>query len=179
MTLPASQSELFSERLLLRPFNENDAAVTAALAGDQKVIATTFSIPEKYTESKALKWIKSHQDKWLNCEEIIYGITTHDSNQIMGAVSLFDLQDNKAELGYWIGVPYWNNGYATEAAETLIANAFTLFGLTYIHARYVKSNPASGAVLKKLGMSLINEDKAKDRYGNWVDYCYCGIHKSH
>ena len=178
MTLPIQQPTIISKRLQLRPFSDDDAVETSRLAGDQKIIATTFSIPEQYTESKALKWIKSHRDKWQNRDEIVYGICVHNSAQIMGAVSLFDIQDEAAELGYWIGVPYWNNGYATEAASTLIDYAFEYFNFNFIHARYLKSNPASGVVLNKIGMSLTKEDKAKDRYGEWVDYCYCGLHKS-
>jgi len=62
-------------------------------------------------------------------------------------------EHRRAELGYWIAVHNWNRGYATEASKRLIDFAFEVLGLHRIEARHFLRNPASGKVMKKLGMT--------------------------
>src|SRR5690606_1889586 len=53
-----------------------------------------------------------------------------DHRPLMGAIGLeFNHQSRLAELGYWIGVPYWNKGYTTEAARALLEYGFNTLGL--------------------------------------------------
>jgi len=61
-------------------------------------------------------------------------------------------QGPRAELGYWIGVPYWSNGYCTEAARALVTYGFEELELDSVQARHLVENPASGRVMNKLGM---------------------------
>ena len=71
-----------------------------------------------------------------------------------GCVSLgVNKQNHWAELGYWIGKPYWSKGYCTEAAGALLDYGFKVLELNRIQARHLVSNPASGRVMQKLGMS--------------------------
>ena len=80
------------------------------------------------------------------------------------------LQHLRAELGYWIGVPFWNRGYATEAAEAVIKFGFEELGLNRIEAEHFTRNPASWRVMEKLGMTLegvrrqhvLKEDELED-----------------
>lgn len=60
---------------------------------------------------------------------------------------------NNAELGYWLGVPYWRQDYATEAASRAIAYGFESLNLHRIYASHLTRNPASGRVLQKIGMT--------------------------
>jgi RimJ/RimL family protein N-acetyltransferase len=55
-------------------------------------------------------------------------------------------------MGYWIGAPYWNRGYATEAARAVLRFAFDTVGLHRIYATHFTRNPASGRVMEKTGM---------------------------
>jgi [ribosomal protein S5]-alanine N-acetyltransferase len=66
---------------------------------------------------------------------------------------LLDWDNEKAGLYYWMGVPYWGRGYATEAARELVRHVFEDLGLGRIYADHVARNPASGRVLQKVGMS--------------------------
>ena len=59
----------------------------------------------------------------------------------------------RAELGYWIGKPYWRNGYATEAARAILQYGFGQLGLNRIHAGHFTRNPGSGRVMQKIGMT--------------------------
>ena len=63
------------------------------------------------------------------------------------------MDDRRAELGYWIGVPWWNRGYATEAGRALLDFGFGTLGLHRIMAHHMMRNPASGRVMQKLGMT--------------------------
>jgi RimJ/RimL family protein N-acetyltransferase len=75
------------------------------------------------------------------------------TNTLCGGIGLMIEADHRhAELGYWIGVPYWGNGYATEAARAMVNYGFTVLGLHRVCASHYFSNPASGNVLKKTGM---------------------------
>jgi RimJ/RimL family protein N-acetyltransferase len=62
-------------------------------------------------------------------------------------------EDDRAELGYWIGKPYWGHGYCTEAARAVIGFGFEQCQLNRIHASCFSRNPASGRVLQKIGMT--------------------------
>jgi RimJ/RimL family protein N-acetyltransferase len=63
-----------------------------------------------------------------------------------------DEQHQHAELGYWLGVPYWGKGYATEAAQEMMRYGFEELHLHRIFASHFKHNPTSGHILTKLGM---------------------------
>jgi RimJ/RimL family protein N-acetyltransferase len=82
-----------------------------------------------------------------------FAVTLRDGGELIGAIGL-DLEraHARAELGYWIGVPYWGRGYATEAAAALVAHAFDVRGLNRVYAFHFTNNPGSGRVLQKIGM---------------------------
>ena len=61
------------------------------------------------------------------------------------------MRDDAPEIGYWLGVPFWGNGYATEAARALIDHAFGDLGYAVLTAGARVSNPASRRVLEKCG----------------------------
>jgi RimJ/RimL family protein N-acetyltransferase len=85
---------------------------------------------------------------------VTYAIVDLESKSLLGAVSLAIKQHSTGELGYWIGVPYWNSGYCTEAARALRDFAFDSLDLHRVEATHLVRNPASGRVMRKLGMQL-------------------------
>jgi RimJ/RimL family protein N-acetyltransferase len=72
---------------------------------------------------------------------------------VVGVTGLVDVQDGTAELGYWVGRPFWGKGYATERVRQTVERAFDELGLTHLFARPLKSNPPSRRVLEKLGFT--------------------------
>ncbi len=62
-------------------------------------------------------------------------------------------EHRRAELGYWIGVPHWGHGYATEAALAAVEYGFALLDLRRITCSHFGRNPASGRVMQKVGMT--------------------------
>jgi ribosomal-protein-alanine N-acetyltransferase len=140
---------LETARLRLRPYSEADLAELVPLVGTREVAATTLRIPHPYNEQHA-------RDFFVLAEEvgrIWLAITLRsDGRQIGGAGLYLDEPHQHAELGYWLGVPYWGKGYATEAAREMLRYGFENLNLHRIHASHFKHNPASGTILKKLGM---------------------------
>ncbi len=156
-------------RLLLRPFTAGDAGDVQKLAGRREVAETTSYIPHPYEDGMAEAWIASHAVAWADRTRISYAITVKDSGQLIGAVSLSQIDREKAELGYWIGLPYWGNGYCTEAAAELLKRAPLEFGISNIRAVHLSANPASGRVLQKLGLTYAGHEQVPDRNGAMSD----------
>ena len=75
------------------------------------------------------------------------------------------IDGSQAELGYWIGEPYWGMGYCTEAARELIQFSFQKMGLKKIMSEHLTSNPASGKVMEKVGMRHVMTTQKVDRHG--------------
>jgi ribosomal-protein-alanine N-acetyltransferase len=147
-----TQPTLRTTRLLLRPFGMGDASVVQRLAGAAAVADTTQNIPHPYEDGLAEAWIASHEPAYTRGERVVFAITEQDGN-LVGAINLNLRQEHhRAELGYWIGEPYWGRGYATEAAQAIIEYGFTTLALNRIVATHLTRNPASGRVMQKAGM---------------------------
>ena len=130
-----------------------DAASVQKLAGDREIADTTLRIPYPYEDGMAQEWISTHSALREQEKEIIFAIVLKDDDELVGSISLsIDRPNESAELGYWIGKPFWNNGFASEAARAILAYGFGELNLNRIHAHHFKRNPASGRVLQKAGM---------------------------
>ena len=145
---------LETDRLALRPFTVADAGRVQELAGDIRVSATALNIPHPYEDGIAESWISSHQENWKNRVALSLAVDSHEHG-LIGSISLrLTPRHRRGELGYWIGVPYWNSGFASEAAEAIVAYGFESIELLRIEATYFVDNPASGRVLEKLGFVI-------------------------
>ena len=149
---------LETERLLLRPFTLSDAGDVQRLAGNKAIADTTLNIPHPYEHGMAEAWISSHQPGFEAGEHAAFAITLKAGGELIGAISLkIDAAMQMAELGYWVGEPFWGTGYCTEAARRIVEYGFTERNLRRIHAVHLARNPASGRVLQKIGMSREGE----------------------
>ena len=84
----------------------------------------------------------------------MFAITLRKEGLLVGCIGLTISREHvRAELGYWIGKPYWGNGYCTEAARAMVRFGFEELGLKRIHAIHFRRNPASGRVMSKIGMA--------------------------
>lgn len=148
-----AQPILGTARLILRPFRPGDAAEVRRLAGEREIAANTLTIPHPYPEGAAEEWIASHPPAHAAGKLAVFAITQRQDGLLVGAIGL-DIApaDRRAELGYWVGIPWWNRGYATEAGHAVLEFGFGPLGLHRIMARHFLRNPSSGRVLQKLGM---------------------------
>jgi ribosomal-protein-alanine N-acetyltransferase len=157
---------LETERLVLRPFSLSDAPRVQLLAGDRAVAATTKVIPHPYEDGMAETWISSHQERFDRGEDTVFAIVLKPSGELIGAIGLaLKLNQENAEMGYWIGKPYWGQGYCTEAGRAVLKYAFTGLRLHRVHAHHLSHNPASGRVMLKLGMR--HEGRLRQHVKKW------------
>lgn len=149
------QLTIETPRLVLRPFRTADADEVCRLAGEFAIADTTLNIPHPYEEGMAERWISNHRDWFLDGEQAIFAVTLKQPpDTLIGSVGLqICREDQRGELGYWIGKDYWNRGYCTEAARAILPFGFEQMGLHRIQACHFVRNPASGRVLEKIGMT--------------------------
>lgn len=145
--------ELNTDRLLLRRLKHEDAPHMATLAGDYDVAKMTLNIPHPYPADSATQFIERSQQVWDTGERYGFAIVLNESDTFMGVIGIIpELQHLRAEVGYWIGKPFWGNGYVTEALNRVIQFGFENLDLNRIAASYRIDNPASGRVMEKAGM---------------------------
>ena len=118
-----------------------------------------------------MTWIATQPEKYAEGRVASFAITERESGALVGTISLHpEPPHNRAELGYWIAKPYWGRGYATEAAEAMIAFGFDGIGLNKIHAAYFLRNPASARVIEKIGMTYEGHLREHDlKWGVYED----------
>jgi [ribosomal protein S5]-alanine N-acetyltransferase len=123
------------------------------LAGAREIADGTLTIPHPYPPGAAEGWISTHSAKWEQKEGLDLAIERKDDGVLVGAIGLgIEMQHSRAELGYWIGVSFWGDGYATEAGREVVRFAFEELRLNRVYAFHFTRNPASGRVLEKIGM---------------------------
>lgn len=135
-------------RLLLRAPTLSDAPRLALLAGDYDVASMTGTIPHPYSEEMAAEWIAS---VLAGEEGVVFAIIR--SGALIGCTGYRAFGGDHAELGYWIGKPYWGMGYATEAVRALIVHAFEADRFDYLTVGHFSDNPASERIIAKFGFT--------------------------
>jgi len=143
---------LHTTRLVLRPFRADDAPAVQRLLSARAVAEQTLTIPHPYPDGAAAAFIAQHAE-WIDSgKRLIWAITLEE--EIAGAMGLHVVAAHRrAEVGYWIARERWGQGIATEALRSVLAHGFDVVGLHRIDAQHYKENPASGAVMRKVGMT--------------------------
>ncbi len=175
-----SQPILTTKRLILRPFNISDAKRVQELASAREVARTTLMIPHPYEDGLAEEWIKGHAGKFEKKQETVFAVVQKQTSVVIGSVGLMRgrISPHVGEMGYWVGHPYWNQGYCTEAAAALLSFGFDAFELTRITAHHFGSNRASGRVMEKIGMKQEGTLRGQIiKWGNVEDLVVYGILK--
>ena len=168
-----SPPSLETSRLRIRPYRDADIAELLPLIGTREVAATTLRIAHPYTEQDARDFFQLAKEP----DKLWLAITLRaDGRQIGGIGMRIEPQHRHAELGYWLGVAYWGQGYATEAAREMLRYGFEELGLHRIFATHVKHNAASGRILKKIGMHYEGcQREHLLKWGEFVDSEMYGI----
>ena len=140
-----------SARIAIVPTAREHAPAIQRLASHPDVAATTL-IPHPYPEDGAVRFI---EDVVLPGRvagtEYAFVIVVDDG--VVGHITAkgVDRARGEAEIGYWIGRPFWGRGYASEAVRLVVAFAFGDLGLLRLYAHVLAHNPAAGRVLEKVG----------------------------
>jgi RimJ/RimL family protein N-acetyltransferase len=136
---------LETERLVLRAPRPDDAEALACLINDARIAVNTARIPHPYSVADAAQFIAAVN---RHGDEVALLITLDGA--LIGGCGVAQ-SDSGPELGYWVGVPFWGQGFATEAARAVIDYAFGALGHEELEAGARVSNPASRRVLEKCG----------------------------
>ena len=138
---------LETARLVLRAPRREDAKAIALLMNDRRVAENLLRIPLPYrlTDAEAFIATASQTEGEPN-----YVITSRDAT-IIGGCGLRKIDGAAPDIGYWLGAPFWGQGYATEAARAIIDHAFADLGYDALQGGARVSNPASRRVLEKCG----------------------------
>lgn len=147
------QLSLETNRLLLRPFVANDAPHVQRLAGVREVSDMTDAIPYPYEDGMAEDWISTHTSAWARRTNVTYAVCKKPTGELIGCVGLnISAKHGRAALGYWFGRSFWGKGYCTEASLAVLKFAFSDLNLNRVDAIHLAHNPASGVVMRKIGM---------------------------
>ena len=138
---------LETERLVLRAPRPEDAKAVAMLANDRRIAENLLRVPHPYRLADAEAFIASVN----RSETDAIFLATLPDDTIIGSCGVDYRERIGYELGYWFAVPYWGNGYATEAARAVLDHAFTTLGCDALASGARVSNPASRRVLEKCG----------------------------
>ncbi len=167
MTAPAV---LRTPRLVLDALTDADLPALVALAGDRRIADTMISVPHPLDAPGAQAWLGRLRAGTASGEARHRAIRQSGSGILVGMVTLraIDREHEEAELSFWVGVPAWGRGYATEAADAVIRHAFTTEGLNRLVAHHMVRNPSSGHVLARLGFR--QEGLLRQRVKKWGVY---------
>ena len=166
---------LKTERLCLRALKASDIPNIISLANNAKVADMTLNIPHPYQEKDAINWISTACEGFEDQSHFIFAIASMEEDQFLGGVGLRrNTRFNRAELGFWLGEPFWNRGYITEVVGKVLEFGFDELKLNKIYAVHLPENPASGRVMQKNGMieegRLAEHLKKGDQYLDVIQY---------
>ncbi|HWA01348.1 MAG TPA: GNAT family N-acetyltransferase [Caulobacterales bacterium] len=148
--------EIDTERLVLRRPAASDATRVACFLADQGVSRMVASVPHPYPPSAAEGWLMLQRARRGLGDDHVFAIELPREGLIgmVGAHAAGDV----FEIGYWIGRPYWGEGFATEALQGFVVEAKRLGEL---EAGHFVDNPASGRVLERAGFVYTGEIAAR------------------
>ncbi|WP_293880678.1 GNAT family protein [Sphingomonas sp.] len=142
-----------TERLLLRPGWTEDAPALAAAINREEIAHNLAHVPWPYSVDDAEDFLTRERDS-KEASMLIFERTATEP-RLIGGIALSDakLSDHARQtiLGYWIVPSCWGKGFATEAGRAVIDMARETLRIGRLTAQHFVDNPASGAVLRKLG----------------------------
>src|SRR6266849_10331640 len=147
-------------RLRLRSLRGDDLAELVALIDNWEVARWVSSVPHPYTEADGRNWIALVQQDHTTGRPLRFAIALKETDRLIGGVGLDGCTGDGSEepsLGYWVGRPYWGNGYGREAVAAVIDYGFQTLGIETIRAYTDPSNAASQKVLLHCGLINVGE----------------------
>jgi ribosomal-protein-alanine N-acetyltransferase len=166
MTLP-----LRTSKCIVRTFRPDDAAALARNGNNRAIWRNLRDrFPHPYTEDHATGYIE-----FILAQNPYHSLAIEVEGEAVGGVSLRvgqDIERVSAEIGYWIGEPYWGRGIMTDAVRLVTDYAFGALSLERVFAVPFVANVASCRVLERVGYvreglmrrSAIKDGEILDQY---------------
>lgn len=159
-----------SDLCQMRPLDSRDIEPIRQLAGAAEIAANTF-VPHPYPPDAASEFVKLCQERWKHDEAYVFAIIQKPDMDFAGTIGIhLDHAHNCADVGYWIGKPFWGRGLATAGLRLIIQFGFGRLQLNRIEAGHFPDNLASGRVMQKANMrfegvrrqSILHRERYKD-----------------
>jgi len=152
------QAVISAERIRLRPLRPADAGLISVYAGDRRVAEMTTTVPHPLPEGAIEAFIARAMAP--DRVEHVWAMdgSRDGQSEVLGLISLVQLDREQSEVGYWVAPAFWNAGYASEAVQALVA-ANPLANKT-IFAAVFQDNPASARVLTNAGFAYLGDAEA-------------------
>jgi len=170
---------LHTLRLTLGQLEISDIPVIVKYVNNPNITNNLRNIPHPYYEKDAIFWLNMVRQGFDNQTDYTFRIGLKETKEFIGAMSLHPKKPHhKAEAGYWIGEPFWNKGYASEALRAVLRFGFEELELNKIYAMYYDYNPVSGKVMINNGMikeAELVDNEFKD--GKFVTEIQCRLTK--
>ena len=142
----ASPSVLETERLTLRRPTLADVKAIARLANDRRIAENTRRLPHPYSQDHAIEFVRALASDHRGTVFLI-----ENNHTPIGVVGVDWRQQGAPELGYWLGVEHWGQGFGTEAARAAIDFTFEEFEVEQLISGARVTNPSSRNILEKCG----------------------------
>lgn len=150
-----NQPSLSAEWFDMRPIRRSDQGMIEFYGGDQRVARMTATIPHPLPPGAAADFISRSMSPDRTEHVWVMDATRTGGSELMGIVSLTVLERSQSEISYWVAPPYWNEGVAQAAVQTLVAanplENSTIFGAVF------QDNPISAKVLTNSGFEYIGD----------------------
>ena len=158
-----SEVVMETERLILRPWHDDDAAALYRYASDPRIGPVAGWAPHT-SEAISLEIIRTV----FSLPET-YAVVLRQSGEPVGSIGLMFadgvhsacIEGGEAEIGYWIGVPYWGRGLIPEAVERLLQRGFEELGLSAVWCGHYDGNAQSRRVMEKCGFRFHHTETGK------------------
>lgn len=155
----------------------SDSRAIHSLAGDRRIAHTTATVPYPYEPGMAEEFIAGRLTSGEDERFPVWAVVEERADRLIGVVGLaYRPEIESAEISYWIGVPHWGNGYATEACRAVLDHGFQTRSLASAYGAHFVRNPGSHRVMEKVGMRV--EGVARRRFRKWgvlEDECFHSI----
>lgn len=155
--------QIETERLILREIRMEDVyEYYERLFGDGDVCRYLLFDPHQDI-GESLAAIQEIRQQYEQGRFYRWGITEKGEDSLIGVIGLVRIDEEKSEcsFAYLLGCDYWGKGYGTEALKAVISFAFEELEIRRIVADHMAENAASGAVMRKAGMTHIGTEKGK------------------
>jgi RimJ/RimL family protein N-acetyltransferase len=147
-------------RLRIRSLRDDDLAELIALIGNWQVARWVSNVPHPYSEADGREWIATMRQDHATGRPRRFAIALKDTDHVIGGIGLDGdpgSETDEASLGYWLGEPYWRQGYGREAVVAIIDYAFRTLRVETIRAYTDPANVASQKVLRHCGLMPVGE----------------------
>lgn len=145
--------EVHTNRLKLRRIQVEDIPSLLKYANNKKISDHIVNMPHPYQEPEAVFRISYVVQGFKSKVRYVFAITLKEQDELIGEVSLHLENSSDAQLGYWVGEPFWNKGIGTEAVEAILKFGFEKLNLHLIQATCHIENKASAKILLHNGMA--------------------------